>query len=454
MTSPATPPVVPTGSVRTIHSADVVVPITSAPIGGGAIVVADGTIVAVGPLDAARADYPDAAHTRWPGVLVAGLVNAHTHLQYTSFASVGATQYVDYTAWSARFVEEYDLRHDADWRAIARRGAQEMIASGVTAIGDVVTDLAARDVLVDLDIPGVAYLELIGVDLEDWNGGVGAGLRDAVSSAPTSPWTTVGISPHAPYSVDEPVLTAMADLARDLGVRLHIHVGESDGEDEFYRTGTGSLAERVRRVATRRVGILERGGSGMGTAELTQNLGLLGPTCHIAHGVYLGREGRAIMAANDTVVALCPRSNRIVGIDDPPVGDYLRESVPFAVGTDSLSSSPSLDLMADVKSLHDLAVAGGYTADDLDDRLLHAATMGGATALGLDAALGSLEVGKRADFAVFDLPGSEPVSAANVARRLVHDGASHCTATVIRGVTRRRPLPPGSGTSGNVTAGA
>ena len=429
---------VPVGSVPAIHGADVVVPITTTPIAGGAIVVADGTIVYVGSRDEAHASFPDAAHTDWSGVLVAGLVNAHTHLQYTSFAEVGATQYVDYTAWSVRFMSEYDLRHDADWRAIARHGAQEMIASGVTAIGDVVTDLAARDVLVDLDIPGVAYLELIGVDLDDWDAGVGAGLRDAVTSAPTSPWTTVGISPHAPYSVDEPVLTAMADLARELGVRLHIHVGESDGEDEFYRTGTGALAERVRQVATRRVGILERGGSGMGTAELTQSLGLLGPTCHIAHGVYLGAGGRSIMAANHTVVALCPRSNRIVGIDDPPVAGYLRESVPFAVGTDSLSSSPSLDLMADVRSLHDLAIDGGYASDDLDDRLLHAATMGGATALGLDMSSGSLEVGKRADFAVFDLPGDDPVTVTDVTSRLVRDGAGQCVATVIGGAERFR----------------
>jgi cytosine/adenosine deaminase-related metal-dependent hydrolase len=309
-----------------------------------------------------------------------------------------------------------------------------MLAAGITAIADVVTDFEVRDVLHDLGVPGVAYLELIGVDDDDWRSGVGERLMVAVESAPTSDVTSVGISPHAPYSVDEPVLTAMADLARHLGVRIHIHVGESDAEDEYYRSGTGALAERVRVVATRKVGILERGGTGMGTGALTEALGLLGPTCHIAHGVYLGAEGRAIMAANRTVVALCPRSNLTVGIDPPPVADYLAEDVPFAIGTDSLGSTPSLDLMADVALLRRLAVDGGYRRPDLDRRLLAAATLGGAAAIGLDHRIGSLEPGKRADLAWFEF--DSPVDTENVERRLVESAAGRCVATAIGGVTR------------------
>ena len=173
----------------------------------------------------------------------------------------------------------------------------------------------------------------------------------------------------------------MADLARELGVRLHVHVGESDGEDDFYRHGKGSLAERLLQVVNRPLPVLERGGTGLGTAAFARSLGLLGPTCHIAHGVYLGPEGRAIMAAEGTIVALCPRSNRIVGIASPPVAEYLREGVPFAVGTDSLASSPSVDLLADVAELRRLALADGYTEGDLDARLLRAATITGAEVL-------------------------------------------------------------------------
>lgn len=416
-----------------LYGADVVVPITSPPIVDGAVAVERGRIVGVGPLVELRGRFVDAPVQRWDGAMVPGLVNAHTHLQYTSFAAVGVEPFEDYTAWSIRFVEEYDARPHEDWLGVARSGAEAMIAHGITAIGDVVTDFEVRDVLYDLGIPGVAYLELIGVDLEDWEGGVGDRLRNAVASAPTTEATTVGISPHAPYSIDMPVLTAMAEMAHELDVRLHIHVAESDGEDEFYRTGTGSLADRVRDVATRRVAVLEQGGTGLGTAEFVQSVGVLGPTCHIAHGVYLGPEGRGIMAAEQTVVTLCPRSNRIVGVDSPPVADFLIEGVPFAVGTDSLGSSPSIDLLHDVAELRRLALDGGYDAPDLDERLLWAATMGGAVALGLGDQLGSLEVGKRADLAVFD------VGAADVVRQLVDDTPTPCLVTLINGHLRYGP---------------
>jgi len=421
-------------AMSTIHAAQVVLPVDGSPIHDGAVAVSDGRILAVGTLDDLAERFPQAAVEVWAGIMTPGLVNAHTHLQYTSFHTVGAQHHADYTAWSVRFLEEYAEQADVDWVAVAHDGVDQMLRAGITAIGDVVTDFAARDVLWERDLPGVAYLEVIGVDMDDWTGGLELELRSTIASAPTSDSTTVGISPHAPYSVDGPVLTEVARLADELGVRTHIHVAESDGEDEFYRSGTGPLAERVRVVATRRVRPLDAGGLGVGATEYLRDLGASGPTCHFAHGVYLGATGRAIAASEGSVVALCPRSNQVVGVDGPPVADYLREHVPFAVGTDSLSSVGSLDLMADVVELRRLAIDDCYHDDDLDSRLLHAATMGGATALGLDDQLGSLTVGKRCDFAIFD-PGEheqDPVT------QVVTSGPGHCLATVVAGVTRWR----------------
>ncbi len=412
-----------------IHTADLIAPVTTPPVADGAVAVSDGLITAVGSAHDIIAAHPSATITRWSGLLIPGLVNAHTHLQYTSFAAVGAKPFEDYTAWSVRFVEEYDQRGNDDWTIPYLAGVEQMVANGITAIGDIVTDFECRDILHELGIPGVAYLELIGIDLEDWEGGVGEHLRHAVAQGKRSTTNHVGISPHAPYSIDAPVLTKMAELARELDVRLHIHVAESDGEDELYRTGTGSLAERLKVVATRRVAVLEDGGAGLGTGAYVQSLDVLGPTCHIAHGVYLGAEGRSIMADEGTLVALCPRSNHIVGVAHPPVADFLREHVPFAIGTDSLGSSPSLDLLDDVAELRRLALADGFDEADLDDRLLRAATLNGARALGLDAVLGSLDVGKRADLAVFD------VTAVNELTRL---GAGRCAATIIGGIIRHQ----------------
>jgi cytosine/adenosine deaminase-related metal-dependent hydrolase len=227
-------------------------------------------------------------------------------------------------------------------------------------------------------------------------------------------------------------LKKAAALAREEGVRLHIHLAESDSEDSYYRTGTGALAERVTLRVGRPWSILARGGTGLGAAEFAAACGLLGGDSHVAHGVYLDAEGRALLRANSTYVALCPRSNITVGIEPPPVADFLTEESPFAVGTDSLGSNTSLDVLEDVSLLRSLAVEGGYEGFDLDSRLIHAATLGGASALGLEGSLGSLEPGKRADMTVLDID----TELAGLERRIVESGAGTSSATLVGGAIR------------------
>ena len=312
----------------------------------------------------------------------------------------------------------------------ALAGIDAGLRSGTTCFGDVVTDEPALDVLVAAGVPGVAYFEILGVDAARWEGGVAARVTEILTTAPRTAHSRIGLSPHAPYSVAEPVLKASTALARRLGLRIHTHLAEIDSEDELYRAGTGVWADRIRPRHDRGWPQFGAGGVGLGAAEYAARCGLLGPDSHVAHGVYLGLEGRRLLADAGTSVALCPRSNLTVGIDPPPVADFLHEGVPFCVGTDSLGSNASLDLLADVAVLRNLAVDGGYTGDDLDGRLLAAATVGGAAALGLAGELGALTPGRRADLAVWDVDASDPE------RALVSSGAGRCVATVVAGELR------------------
>jgi cytosine/adenosine deaminase-related metal-dependent hydrolase len=135
------------------------------------------------------------------------------------------------------------------------------------------------------------------------------------------------------------------------------------------------------------------------------------------------------------VVALCPRSNATIGLNPPPIAAYLAEGNGICIGTDSLASSPSLDLLEDVKLLRDLALDQGYEAEDLSRRLLRAATLGGAKALGMDSGeqgVGSLESGKRADLAVFDLA----TTAESAETSVVAEGSGRCIATILAGELR------------------
>ena len=433
------------GAPVVVHSARVVVPMTAPPIADGAVAVQDGRILHVGDrswvadqLDAVGRPWTE---RRWRGALLPGLVNAHSHLQYTGMSGVGRRQYTGFEDWAAAFNEDYALPHD--WRAEASAGAVASIAAGVTSIADVVTDIEAADVLAEHGLGGITYWEVMDWENAAWGSRGRDQVLDELARIPTTPGA--GLSPHAPYSLDVAPLLELPDLVRQRGLRLHLHLGEAafegerialgpvpglEGVDGVGHTADWHLANVPSFRAMRALGF------GASATAFVDRLGVLGPDCHIAHGVYVTASDRALLRARGTAVALCPRSNAVIGLDPPPVADYLREGSPIAIGTDSLSSSPSLDPMADVTALHRIARAQGYGHRDLHERLLAAATLGGAHAMGLAVGpdrTGHLAVGARADLAVFDVDAR---TVPDALAELVEDGAGRAVATIVRGTVR------------------
>ncbi|MFT4234762.1 MAG: amidohydrolase family protein, partial [Microbacterium sp.] len=380
-----------------VHRAPFVLSPHRPPLADGGVAVRAGRILDVGPFDIVTKLFPGARTIEWQGVITPGLVNAHTHLQYTSMADVGQAEHDGFEAWMSAFMVGYERPND--WGASAADGAAQALRSGTTAVAEIVTDPAAAPAVGEAGLGGIVFWEVMGWTDAEWRAGGARTVEEQLRALPPAP--THGLSPHAVYSLDTGVMRELSALAARLGMRQHIHAAESAFEDAFVRTGTGQLADEWRQVERRaEFRLLAEGGCGRSVIGYLDELGALGPRTHLAHGIYVDADDRRLLRERDVAVALCPRSNAVIGLDEAPVAAYLREGNRIAVGTDSLSSSPSLNLLQDVAELHRIARRQGYADAELHLRLLHAATRGGALALGLEDT-GVLSPGARADLAVF-----------------------------------------------------
>ena len=309
-----------------VWSAGMVIPITAPSILDGAVAVRDGRIEHVGARDWVVETLTQRGlsftERHFDGVLLPGLVNAHTHLQYTGMASVGAGQYRGFDDWARAFDEVYDAG-GLDWGGDAAAGARLLLESGTTAAADVVTDAAAASALHDAGLHGVTYWEVMSWSNEEWRARGEREVSASLDAMPTPP--AVGISPHAPYSLDAEPLLDLPDMARRRGMRIHIHLGESHSEAEWSETRTTALADLWKSEHSSSFTAMRSRGGGFSSTQFVDQLGVLGPDCHVAHGVYMRADDRRRLRARQTAVALCPRSNRVIGLDAPPVAAYLTE---------------------------------------------------------------------------------------------------------------------------------
>lgn len=381
----------------TVHSAPTVLTMTGPPIEDGAVLVEGDRIAAVGARPALLAAHPAARERAWPGILMPGLVNAHAHLQYTDFDELNSID-EPFHIWIRALVAKRAGFTDALWQESARRGVHLMLKAGTTAVADVVTDACVLAPTARSGIGGVSYIEAVFQDGASW-ALTGRAALTAVLDADRS-GRVLGVSPHTPYTLSTAVFQDCLAIARERGLRTHTHLAESPAEVEYVRDGAGPFAETMKSAA-REMELIRDGGCGTSPTMYLERLGLLGPDVHAAHCVHCDGADREVLRSRNVVAALCVRSNRILQSGQPPIADYLREDSPFAIGTDSLASSPSLDLLEEAAALRDLARAQGYAAADLDRRIIAAATLGGAAAMGLPD-IGRLEPGARADLAVFE----------------------------------------------------
>jgi cytosine/adenosine deaminase-related metal-dependent hydrolase len=401
--------------VRVI-SADWVLPVEGAPVENGAVAIENGRIAAVGTIGELGVGdhFTDAA-------IVPGIVNAHSHLEYAVYAGFGDG--LSFAPWLATHVERKARIDRPEMEAIARLGAAQCLASGITTVGDAAFTGAAAHACAELGLRAIVYLEVFGRDpaeamrrFEEKAEYVAVAVSDRVR---------IGVSPHAPYTCSTEVYSA--SLA--LGVPLMTHFNESQDELDWLLRGEGPMKP---------VEPLLVDPDGQSGIRRLAGAGLLDPRIVAAHCVKVDAEEIGLLARHDVAVVHCPRSNALLGCGIAPLAELRAAGLRVGVGTDGVSSVPSHDAFEELRAVISAARARSERADALSAaEALELATIGGARALGLEAEVGSLAPGKRADIAILSLSGSPYLPWEDPAAAVVYGGApERVLATLVDGEAR------------------
>jgi cytosine/adenosine deaminase-related metal-dependent hydrolase len=207
---------------------------------------------------------------------------------------------------------------------------------------------------------------------------------------------TVSLSAHAPYSVSPRLFAAIrSDLDAQGAEVSSVHLGESADEVEFLLRGGGRWPDLLREL-----GVWNRDWKAPGTSpvEYLSDLGFLDSRVLAVHAVQCSGDDLARLRTMGATIVSCPRSNRWVGIGDPPIEAFYAMGVNVAFGTDSLASVDDLNMFSELAAARRLAPR--VPARDL----LESATLCGATALGFERRFGSIEPGKDAALIAVSVP--------------------------------------------------
>src|SRR5512142_2195636 len=407
-------------NVDTLLCAAHVIPIEPrAVLARHAVAIRDGRIVALLPIEEARARFDAREVVNLDRhVLLPGLVNLHCHAAMALLRGLADDRHL--MAWLEEHIWPAEARHVSD--EFVHDGSllamAEMLRAGVTCVNDMYffPGATARAALragmrAALGIIAIEFPSAYAADPQDYLE-KGLATRDAYRGEPLLSFT---LAPHAPYTVGDETMKRIAVLSEELDVPIHTHVHETIGEIE-----QGLVRNGVRPV------------------ERLRRLGIVGPRLVAVHSVHLDDAEIDLFARESVSVAHCPSSNMKLASGIAPVALMRERGVRVGLGTDGAASNNRLDILTEMRNAALLAKVTSGDASLLPAlEAIEMATLDGARALGLEGEIGSLVPGKSADLAAMDLSSLETLPCYDAASHLVYAaGREHVTHVWVEGRAR------------------
>ena len=423
-----------THSIRNLK-ARYVFPVLGPPIPDGLVSLAGDRIMAVGrrPISVPVEDLGSVA-------LLPGLVNAHTHLEFSFLDRPIGQPGMAFSQWVRLVVEQFrspashnekaealpgasllEGQKDSAWAPSGRtaaaggtegkaaeaivRGLGELIRTGTTAVADIVPPSLPAHLWSQSGLKAAVFVELraptarrVPLALQAAQEAISAWQTGTESSSAGGPdgGVQLGLSPHAPYTVRLELLEAAIRLAQQYRLPVAMHLAESLEEIQLLQSGQGPLRRLLEELGQWEPGVVP---APCRPLDYLRQLAKVDRAL-VIHGNYLDEEEWAFLAEHRQrmAVVFCPRSHAHFDHRPYPLLEMLAWGLRVILGTDSRASAPDTDMLVEMRWV------ATHFPQLAPQRILELATLEGARALGWGEQLGALAPGRRADLVAVALP--------------------------------------------------
>lgn len=337
---------------------------------------------------------------------IPGLINAHTHTYMSMMRnSADDLSFTDWLFGTVQLIEDRLTPEDAYWGSLL--GQVEMIRSGTTCFNDQQMHIHQTTRAVrESGLRATVGRGLVG-DHYDRSDHRLAEAFEEMDEIRDCDRLTYRLNPHAPYSCGPDYLHLIADVARERGCGIHIHIAESPSEtDTIWRDYHCTPVEYVCKS------------------------GVFDSPCVAAHCIRVNASDRQILARKGVSVVTNPASNMKLGNGFAPVPELIDAGVNVCLGSDGAASNNAQNMFREMSLLALIHKGTHATSQCLSaDDVFRMATIKGAQALNLNT--GSLEVGKKADLALLDLDTPSMMPHNNLLAALVYSANGSEVDTLI-----------------------
>jgi aminodeoxyfutalosine deaminase len=364
-------------------SADYLVPVATSPIREGVLALEeDGTICGV--FRQGEAPVPDSDIRKLHGILCPGFINTHCHLEL-SYLHNKIDKGIGLDEFISKIEQEKKKADNSEILTAINIAENEMIIEGIVAVGDISNSEYSFHAKKKAKLIYHTFIEVFGSDPER-AGEFFHSARQLFAKA-LSQRLTASIVPHSPYSVSKNLFRLIGDFEYKTGGLISFHLQENEDENQYFNSGEGPIAERLRRFGIDVPVFIVPG---------SRPLPAIAPFLPWGNKIILVHN----TASNEDDIAfamqhfkhlwwcLCPNSNLYISDKLPDIPALRREGARITLGTDSFASNQRLSILEEIK-----IISKRYPEVGLLE-LLSWATINGADALGFSNQLGSFEIGK------------------------------------------------------------